>query len=941
MIVTFYSYKGGVGRSMALANIADQLARSGMRVLMVDFDLEAPGLEHFFPIPHERVREREGLLDLLLAYKYAMSMAAPESAGAEEDDAFRDLDRYLCTVYPRRSDGGRLDLLPAGRRLTDEQINRYGAELRRFDWQDFYFVWSGELFFEWFRRTCAERYDIVLVDSRTGVTELGGVCAYQLADTIVTLCAPNLQNVDGTAWMVRHFLSPQVREVRGDRPLEVLVVPARVDQNDTALLDTFAERFRHAFDPYAPGALTRSGLAFWDLQIPYEPAYAFDEQVITDPRRSTERRGLADAYAHLRTAITLLAPDTSPLAALRPATMADGLRGTEPVETRYDPTTRFASPDVFLSYLPADQKTADQLRERLTKESRLQVADLRPGQPLEEIHRARLALVLIGPGGPSRWQLREIEALTARDDSVVLPVLLPGAEQPPEQLRRYNFIDLRTGATPPQLVKTARAALRLVETNRPEPPQEPLSPYPGLAAFSEVDAPVFFGREALVDLVLSTLDRYGMCTITGGAGSGKTSLVHAGVVPALRTGRLPGSHLWPIVVRHSCADGTELLETLRELPVAERVVLVLDRFEELFTSVETGLRHRVITWLRTLSKEGGVLPIAVLRTDLLFPLDVDVDGGFLAAATVAVGPMTEHEMRQAMELPARTAGLQPEPGLTDRLVADLGEGPGVLAILQTTLHALWTRRQDGYLTHQAYAEWEGADGSLARIAEGLFQSLTDEEKTHARTLLLHLVSLDSDGRHRPQLLSMAEVAELGATAVCERMVRGRLLSTTTDAHNTPSVQFAHAALVEAWPRLQIWIAPVSAALQLRQRLSAAARQWDQSGQAPVGLLGEEPLASVHAMLAESPITLAGVESRYLKASETDLTRRRRVRRLARLNIACSLLGVGFLLLSMVWSDSASWSPAAIVTLVAAFSGVAGSGVTLFFARRHERRSLTP
>jgi cellulose biosynthesis protein BcsQ len=167
MIVTFYSYKGGVGRSMALANVADLLCRSGVRVLMVDFDLEAPGLENFFPIDGEVIRGQEGLLDLLLAFKRAMSVV---SSVEEERDAFRDLDRFITTIYPDRSDGGALDLITAGRRGTDEQMLHYGVELRRFDWTEFYFVWSGELFFEWLRRAFAERYDVVLIDSRTGVT---------------------------------------------------------------------------------------------------------------------------------------------------------------------------------------------------------------------------------------------------------------------------------------------------------------------------------------------------------------------------------------------------------------------------------------------------------------------------------------------------------------------------------------------------------------------------------------------------------------------------------------------------------------------------------------------------------------------------------------------------------------------------------------------------
>ncbi|PWI17549.1 hypothetical protein DI272_27830 [Streptomyces sp. Act143] len=935
MIVTFYSYKGGVGRSMALANIADQLARSGMRVLMVDFDLEAPGLEHFFPIDHGRVRGREGLLDLLLAFKYAMSVA---SSAADEgaEDAYRDLDRYISTVYPPRSDGGRLDLLPAGLRLTDDQMTRYGAELRRFDWQDFYYVWSGELFFEWFRRACAERYDIVLVDSRTGVTELGGVCAYQLADVIVALCAANLQNVEGTEWMVRHFLSPQVRAVRGDRPLEALVVPARIDQQDAELLADFAHRFRRSFDTFTPEALRASGLGFWELQVPYVPAYAFDEQVITDPGRAQERRSLARAYDSLRNAIALLAPSGNRLARLRSEAVLEGSgrQAVEPVVTQYDPTSRFAQADVYLSYSGGDREVAGRIRDLLeARDVRVAEPDAPAGTrlPTSAQVSARLALFLVGELGQlSPWQQRELAAVVnAGGLAQVLPVMLPGTGQPPYELRELQFLDYRAGLEPDGLVEAVRASLRTRMPTEPEPALVERSPYLGLQPFSEADAAVFFGRGELVDRVLDSLRTEGRCTIVGGAASGKTSLVNAGVIPALRRGVLPGSELWRIVrVNHS--GGIEQLQALRQI-ARKGTVVVLDQFEELFTLASADQRDVIYGLLVELAKDPDVSArlITVLRAD--FVAQARSHAPALMKHTVAVPPMSEREMREAVEKPALAAGLHLEPGLTERLLQDMGDEPGALPLLQFTLREMWKRREDGYLTHRSYQETGGIQGSLAHTAEEVFASFSEDDRSRARDLLLHLVTVDADGRYWRQALPVAYLSLMETEGVCERMVQERLLVISAEAGNEPQVLLAHHALISAWPRFQAWVDQAGAELSLRQQLKVAARDWVRSGRRREGLLSEPP-----SLLYRTPgRTTAGftpLEMEYVLASTADARRTRVTKFMATtlLGVALMALLTSVLLLSTgaptLWPlillslSALSSLPATLITIVRRGSG---------------------
>src|SRR5690606_118748 len=182
MIYTFYSYKGGVGRSMAMANIAELFYRAGMKVLMVDWDLEAPGLEKFFDLNVEEVLDKPGVMDMILDYKEKMCQEI--EAATEEDLPFIKPSDLALEVYPDAPGEGKLYLLTAGRRSRDH-FSEYANSVLSFDWKEFYDKWDGELYFEWFRRRLNEMADIVLVDSRTGVTEMGGVCTYHFADVVV------------------------------------------------------------------------------------------------------------------------------------------------------------------------------------------------------------------------------------------------------------------------------------------------------------------------------------------------------------------------------------------------------------------------------------------------------------------------------------------------------------------------------------------------------------------------------------------------------------------------------------------------------------------------------------------------------------------------------------------------------------------------------------
>ncbi|MET0793809.1 MAG: hypothetical protein ABW061_19980, partial [Polyangiaceae bacterium] len=291
---------------MALANVAAIFARRGLRTLIVDFDLEAPGLERYFDIDDVGARKNPGLIDLVLAFKRSLTAAADE-----DGPNFRDLKAFLYPVFPSAG-AGSLYLLPAGRREPESEMRSYALNVRTFDWQDFYYNWEGEAFFEWFRKTACsgpDGFDVVLVDSRTGVTEMGGICGYRLADALVMFCAANRQNIAGTRSVADDFRSAGVSSLRRGRQLDMVVVPARIEQNDEKRLESFYRRFDSAFKSEVPPALESCGLSFRDLAIPYELGYAFDERVLSAPDAAPSGSQIESRFALIADALSLLAKE--------------------------------------------------------------------------------------------------------------------------------------------------------------------------------------------------------------------------------------------------------------------------------------------------------------------------------------------------------------------------------------------------------------------------------------------------------------------------------------------------------------------------------------------------------------------------------------------------------------------------------------------------------
>ncbi|MBN1487498.1 MAG: hypothetical protein JW981_07645, partial [Anaerolineae bacterium] len=294
MIYAFYSYKGGVGRTMALANVAEFFYRAGLKVLMVDWDLEAPGLERYFPdLDLQDVLDKPGLIDMLVDYQNAMAKELDRSQTLELPSPIQ----YLVDIYAADPGPGKLLLMTAGRR-SEGYFAQYAQAVLNFSWKEFYETWGGELYFNWLRDQFKNMADVILIDSRTGVTEMGGVCTYQLADTVVMFCAPNQQNLDGLSKMASNLTAASVQELR-KHAFNLLIVPARIERAESELLDAFQQDFIEAFTPFSPwmGGLTVE--QFWDLNIPYIPKYAYKEIVAVRESQLASAEDMAKAFYKL------------------------------------------------------------------------------------------------------------------------------------------------------------------------------------------------------------------------------------------------------------------------------------------------------------------------------------------------------------------------------------------------------------------------------------------------------------------------------------------------------------------------------------------------------------------------------------------------------------------------------------------------------------------
>jgi DNA-binding SARP family transcriptional activator/WD40 repeat protein len=358
-------------------------------------------------------------------------------------------------------------------------------------------------------------------------------------------------------------------------------------------------------------------------------------------------------------------------------------------------------------------------------------------------------------------------------------------------------------------------------------------PYMGLAAYQAVDARLFCGRERLIAALTGRLVDAPVMVVSGPSGAGKSSVVRAGLLPALAAGAVSGSEDWrPVLVTPGLRPVDALAALTGESPPAAPAVLVCDQAEQLWAAgVDAAERTAFLDTVLGLIDDGIVVRcVVVLRGDHVGRLaEHAAFAERLSGALVLVPPLTDPELREVVQEPARAVGLCVEPELLDAVAADVLGRAGALPLLSTALVGTWERRRDATLTLAGYLAAGGVAGALARSAEETYAALDTGAQQVARRLLVRLADVDDAGTlvRRPlPLVELDQPADLASRrrSVVEAFVARRLLSVDGDA-----VEVTHEALFTAWPRLAGWLAEDSAARAVRRHLGPAAREWEARG----------------------------------------------------------------------------------------------------------------
>lgn len=461
------------------------------------------------------------------------------------------------------------------------------------------------------------------------------------------------------------------------------------------------------------------------------------------------------------------------------------------------------------------------------------------------------------------------------------------------------------------------------------------NPYKGLRPFTEADAPQFFGRERLVGRLVERLGRPGAAgrflLVVGPSGSGKSSVVRAGLIPALRRGEttgsdrwfvtamVPGSHpfeelagaLTKVAVEKAsgwandlAAEDRGLARVVNQLLPDEssELVMVVDQLEEVFTLCDDEDERR--RFLRAIAvavtdPRSRLRVVASLRADFWDrPLSYPELAPLLDEAAVTVGPLAPDELEQAIVGPAAAAGGEFEPGLTSEIVADVADQPGALPMLQYALTELFDRQISGLLTIESYRSLGGVGGALARRADELYGTSTGDEQRAARRLFTQLTTLGEGMEDTRRRVVTSELGPDAAIAtVIQKFGRARLLTFDHDpVTREPTVEVAHEALIRQWPRLREWLDDDREGLRLQRRLSESARSWDSAGRDASELYRGPRLDAAVEWSAAHPDECNDRERAFLAASvalrDADAARERREIRRLRL----SVLGIGVALI---------------------------------------------
>ncbi|WP_185972543.1 BTAD domain-containing putative transcriptional regulator [Georgenia yuyongxinii] len=402
----------------------------------------------------------------------------------------------------------------------------------------------------------------------------------------------------------------------------------------------------------------------------------------------------------------------------------------------------------------------------------------------------------------------------------------------------------------------------------------PANPYKGLRPFDEDDADIFFGRdEAIRDLTSRLESGSRLVSVIGHSGSGKSSLVRAGLVPALTT----GTRRWQTaVITPGSRPGLELDHILEGWGEdTSHSLLVVDQAEELWSVTDAAEREAFLAHLVDLvTRDGGASAVLTLRADFFGrPLEHPTLAPLFRDSVITILPLAARDLEAAIIRPAERVGVTVEPALLAQLAAEMARRPGALPLLQYALTEVFELRAGDTLTLATYQRIGGMSGAVAGRAEHVFGALTEERRAVAEHMLLRLVVPDPDGES-PRLarVRVADLVDLDfdpvdLSTVIEAFVAQRLLTVDrTAVDGAATVEIAHEALLREWPRLADAVAAHRDDLVRLAQLSAAARSWQDQGSDTAYLARGDQLAALQAFAASTDLKLKPAEHTYIERS---------------------------------------------------------------------------
>ncbi|MGW8249009.1 MAG: nSTAND1 domain-containing NTPase [Anaerolineales bacterium] len=454
-------------------------------------------------------------------------------------------------------------------------------------------------------------------------------------------------------------------------------------------------------------------------------------------------------------------------------------------------------------------------------------------------------------------------------------------------------------------------------------------PYRGLAAFREQDAPYFFGRENFIQKVLElTQTRKVVAVILGSSGSGKSSVVYAGVIPRLRSQDYwliaelrPGTHPFHSIsgallpwLEPELSETNRLVESqklaaaldggtlalhqlvervLEKTPGKTRILLFIDQFEELYTLCPQGESRQSFlkSLLETIERyrerrEHTFALLLTMRADFMGQaLSHRQFADALQSSSLMLGPMTRDELRAAIEKPAELQGAACETGLVERILDDVGDERGNLPLLEFALTLLWENAQSGWLTHESYEDIGEIKGALARYAEQVYGELDDDDQGKAQRVFLQLVRPGEGTEDTRRVSNRAEIGDENWSLV-QHLADKRLVVTGRDVAGNDTVEVVHEALIGNWDRLRSWIEAERTFRVWQEGLRVAIRQWEATAKDEGALLRGAPLAEAEAWkgthaaelsAAELNFIDAGIDLREREISQRELLQQRELR----------------------------------------------------------------